>query len=440
MINVLIAISPLMAIARDDGLRLPPMGWMSWERYGCQRDCVNHPDTCISAKLFETQAELLVSKGFLAKGYNRVDIDDCYMDRRDPKTNDLRADEARFPGGIPALSEKIHFCGLKFGIYNDIGPGTCASDTGLNVSAGPDEVADAQLQRDVEMFAHEWKVDSLKVDGCGPRGPMNVTYPKLGDMLNRTGRQILFSCSWPVYGALGAPCNGDLSSEACFPSREIAKSCSTWRVFKDIMDVYNLPGHAGLLQIIDFYARNNETLAAVSGPGQYNDYDMLLAGNAGLSVAEAKIQMGMWSMWSAPLMISNDLRTIAPEFIDVLLNDEVIAIDQDPLSASAKGTILVNNSDVMSAQISVWHKPLADGSRAVALLNTGVFDASTYNLTITASMVGLQQGSSFSARSLWERRELGEFRGSAQFWLEPISILMLKVTAKTFPSLETIWL
>ena len=131
----------------------------SWERYGCQKDCVAHPDSCISANLFETQAQLLVSKGFKDKGYNRIDIDDCFMDKRDPTTNALRADETRFPGGIPALSKKIHGMGLLFGVYNDIGPGTCAGNPGLNVSAVPDERADAQLQRDVDLFANEWQIE-----------------------------------------------------------------------------------------------------------------------------------------------------------------------------------------------------------------------------------------------------------------------------------------
>jgi hypothetical protein len=139
-------------------------------------------------------------------------------------------------------------------------------------------------------------------------------------------------------------------------------------------------------QIINFYALNNETLRRVNGPGHYNDYDMLLAGDAGLSVPEARIQMTMWCMWSAPLLMSNDLRTIGPEFLDVLLNEEVIAVDQDPLGASAEGVIIVNNTNVMSAQVSVWHKPLSDGARAVALLNTGLFDAATYNLTMTGAV------------------------------------------------------
>ena len=37
-------------------------------------------------------------EGFLAAGYDRINIDDCYMDSRDPNTNDLRADQTRFPG------------------------------------------------------------------------------------------------------------------------------------------------------------------------------------------------------------------------------------------------------------------------------------------------------------------------------------------------------
>jgi alpha-N-acetylgalactosaminidase len=146
---------------------------------------------------------------------------------------------------------------------------------------------------------------------------MSVTYPKLGKYLNATGRQILFTCSWPVYTSLSAECGGSFANESCFPADLIVPACSTWRVFKDIMDAYNLPGHAGVRQIIDFYAQNNVSLRAASGPGHYNDYDMLLAGDAGLSVDEAKIQMGMWAMWSAPLLMSNDLRNIDPAFVEV---------------------------------------------------------------------------------------------------------------------------
>ena len=50
-----------------------------------------------------------------------------------------------------------------------------------------------------------------------------------------------------------------------------------------------------------------------------------------VTVEQSKAQMTMWSMWSAPLIMSNDLRTIAPEYKEVLLNKKVIQVDQDPL-------------------------------------------------------------------------------------------------------------
>lgn len=34
--------------AMDNGLmRTPPMGWLAWERFRCDTDCLNDPDNCI---------------------------------------------------------------------------------------------------------------------------------------------------------------------------------------------------------------------------------------------------------------------------------------------------------------------------------------------------------------------------------------------------------
>lgn len=61
---------------------------------------------------------------------------------------------------------------------------------------------------------------------------MNVTYPKLAAALNATGRQVQFTCSWPVYQALSPQCNSNLQLPGCFPMDEIVSACSSWRVFK----------------------------------------------------------------------------------------------------------------------------------------------------------------------------------------------------------------
>ena len=35
---------------------------MSWERYGCQKDCTDFPDGCIDANLFSSMAQAMVDK------------------------------------------------------------------------------------------------------------------------------------------------------------------------------------------------------------------------------------------------------------------------------------------------------------------------------------------------------------------------------------------
>eukprot|EP00912_Choanoflagellata_sp_UC4_P001434 UC4_evm6s893 len=228
-------------IARDDGLLKPPLGWMSWEVFGCERDCINYPDSCVSERNILAQGEALVSKGLKDVGFQYINIDDCYLEKRGTPTQksprgDLQADTERFPSGLAKLGDELHKLGLKFGVYNDIGQTTCASNPGLNISATDDEVADMQLQRDVEVMARDWEIDSIKVDGCAVdkvQNPMNITYPKLSKFLNNSGRQILFTCSWPVY-IQNLTATMDLLPGALdvVPWKSVEKHCSTWRVYK----------------------------------------------------------------------------------------------------------------------------------------------------------------------------------------------------------------
>ena len=40
----------------------------------------------------------------------------------------------------------------------------------------------------------------LQVDGCYADPAMyNITYPALGQALNKTNRAMVYSCSWPAY-------------------------------------------------------------------------------------------------------------------------------------------------------------------------------------------------------------------------------------------------
>ena len=89
---------------------------------------------------------------------------------------------------------------------------------------------------------------------------------------------------------------------------------------------------------------------------------MLEVGNGGMTTEEYRTHFSMWCLFSAPLMAGNDLQHMSSDTHDILTNKEVIAIDQDPLGV--QGNRVRKDGD-----IEVWSKQLADGSRAVVLLN-----------------------------------------------------------------------
>jgi alpha-galactosidase len=135
--------------------------------------------------------------------------------------------------------------------------------------------------------------------------------------------------------------------------------------------------------------------------GHWNDPDYL-APQQGMSSTQAQSQFSMWAMLGAPLILGSDPRTLSSSTISMLENANVIAIDQDSLGA--QGWLV---SQTGTGQ-QVWTKPLADGSRAVALFNR----ASSANtgddqggggaqIATTASAVGLPPASQYTLLNLW---------------------------------------
>lgn len=111
----------------DNGVaRTPPMGWLSWERFTCNIDCVNYPHNCINEQLYKDMADRMVEDGFKDVGYQYINIDDCWSEMERDSQNKLVADKKRFPSGIKALADYMHSKGLKLGIYGDVGYKTCA--------------------------------------------------------------------------------------------------------------------------------------------------------------------------------------------------------------------------------------------------------------------------------------------------------------------------
>ncbi|XP_059150953.1 alpha-N-acetylgalactosaminidase-like [Physella acuta] len=370
---VLMLASPTLAV--DNGLaRTPPMGWLSWQRFRCNLDCANDPLNCISERLYKDMADRLAADGYRDAGYVYVNIDDCWAAKqRDPVTLRLVPDPDRFPSGIKALADYVHSKGLKLGIYGDMGTFTCGGYPGSKFT----------LETDATTFA-EWGIDSLKLDGCySTTTDFTVAYPIMEFYLNKTGRPILYSCSWPAY-----------QQTPDYP--RIAEFCNIWRNYADIDDSWD-----SVKDIIQFYGDNKGNFSAVAGPGNFNDPDMIIIGDKGLSDSQEEVQMALWSIMAAPLYLSNDLRNVSDRARRLIQNKGAIAINQDPLGIMGKRAWQANG-------IQGWIRPvLPIGSYAVAVLNVndggsatpvtislatfGVTDIGRYNFTevFTGGFIGL---------------------------------------------------
>lgn len=388
----------------DNGLaRKPPMGWMSWTLFLCETDCARHPFSCISEQLYKDMADRMVDDGYLAAGYEFVHIDDCWMEKKRDSSKRLVADQKRFNSGIRALSDYMHAKGLKLGIYEDFGNFTCQNYPG---SLG-------HLDIDAETFA-EWDVDYLKLDGCySTPDQMATGYPEMGFHLNKSGRPIVYSCSWPAYL---------IDKPELVDYHIIAKHCNLWRNFDDISLSWD-----SIFSIIKYYNKNQDKLREGQKIGAWNDPDMIIVGNPEITEDQAKAQMTIWSIWSAPLIMSNDLRTVTPEHKAILLNERVIAIDQDPLGIMGRLVFQDETVYVYVKEVT----PVDDSknlySYAFAVLNHG---HETTSFSTDLSSIGLHNKGGYDLQDLWTGEKLGRFQITDVYKakLPPTSVVFVKAT------------
>ncbi|VDN09201.1 unnamed protein product [Dibothriocephalus latus] len=179
------------------------------------------------------------------------------------------------------------------------------------------------LETDAQTMA-DWDVDYIKMDGCYSDAAVQALgYHAFSRFLNATGRPIVFSCSYPAY---------EPWMEPTFPFNwtMLKQDCNLWRMLDDVQDSWT-----SVLGIIGAYEKHYVELAMHAGPGHWNDPDMLLLGNYGLSKEQQRVQMGMWAMFAAPLLMSTDLGAISSESKELLQSDLLLQINQDPLGLQA---------------------------------------------------------------------------------------------------------
>lgn len=347
--------------ALDNGVaRTPPMGWNSWNKFACKG---------LNEQVVRATADAIASNGMKDAGYQYVNIDDCWQTGRDADGN-IIVDAEKFPSGLKALADYIHSKGLKFGVYTDVGTKTCAGRPG---SIGHE-------YQDARQYA-AWGVDYVKEDWCNTLPGQNAesSYTLMRDALAATGRPIVFSiCEWG-------------SNKPWLWAGPIGNSWRTTDDIKDCWDCKRPRGGNGVVQIIDLMAG----LESYAGPGHWNDPDMLEVGNGGMTTEEYRAHFSMWAMFAAPLLVGTDIANMSADTRSILLNRAVIAVDQDPLGHA--GSRVKKDGD-----IEVWSRQLADGGRAVVLLNRS---ANPLSIGVGWTDIGYPSGLRATVRDLWSGKE-----------------------------------
>ncbi len=380
---MLVLLVPAAGNALENGLaRTPPMGWNSWNKYACKG---------INEGVVRETADAMASNGMKDAGYQYVIIDDCWQTGRDAEGN-IVVDKEKFPNGIKAVADYVHSKGLKFGIYTDAGMKTCGGRPG---SLGHE-------YQDARQYA-EWGVDYLKEDWCNtvPGQNSEASYTVMRDALKASGRPILFSiCEWG-------------STKPWLWAGSIG---NMWRSTGDIQDCWDCKktwGGNGVVQILDLM----DGIESYAGPGHWNDPDMLEVGNNGLTTTENRAHFSMWAMFSAPLLAGNDIEHMSADTKEILLNKEVIAIDQDTLGQ--QGRRVKKDGD-----LEIWSKQLADGGRAVALLNRS---AASAKISVKWTDIGYPDTLSASVRDLWAKKDVGQKTGGYSAEVPSHGVVMIKV-------------
>jgi alpha-galactosidase len=375
-------VSGRITIVGGDALALtPPLGWNSWNAWG----------NTVTAERVKASAEGMVKSGLHRQGYTYINIDDVWEGGLKPtRPYDLAA--SRDQNGDPTTNERfpdmkglvdyIHSLGLKAGLYSSPGPTTCQ---GLGATWQHEE-------QDARAYAR-WGFDYLKYDWCGysqiaPNPTLEdrkKPYELMGDILKKQDRDIIFSIC--QYGA------GNVWEWG----REVGGNL--WRMTGDIRDDW--PSMTG----IGFQQTGREQY---SGPGGWNDTDMLVVGMVGwsqgsrptnLTPNEQITHITLWALQAAPMLIGADLSRIDEWTTNLLGNREVLGVSQDELGRAASR----KSSDGWT---EVWARPLSDGTIAVGLFNRGPEAA-----PVTAMFADLGISGSAPVRDLWLHKDLGRASG-----------------------------
>lgn len=370
----------------------PAMGWNSWNCWGM----------AVDAEKVKAAADALVSSGLADHGWTYVNLDDGWQGPdRDSATGIIQTDPVKFPD-MKALADYVHAKGLKIGIYSSPGKLTCGKRLGSMLHE----------ELDASTWAR-WGMDYIKYDKCSYTESIPIKeyrkyweqlpYRIMQQALEKQPRDMVYSMC--QYG------DADVQTWAA------SLNANSWRNTDDIIDTWESMRSIGLKQL---------PLQRFNKPGHFNDPDMLVLGKVGwgpnlhdtrLTAGEQYVHMSLWCLFSAPLLLGNDLKALDPFTLNLLTNAEVLDVNQDEAAHPAEAVYY--EGDVL-----IIKKPLANGSMALGIFNLG---RETQTINLPAEVLKLGNTKQGRLRDLWRHKNIGSLGPRLSLKLEPHDCEMWRI-------------
>jgi alpha-galactosidase len=394
----------------------PPMGWNSWNCFA----------SAVTEERVKSAADAMVKSGLINHGWTYINVDDYWQNHRTSKdqtlrgpfrdTNGVIVPNSRFPD-MKGMADYIHSLGLKAGLYSSPGPWTC----------GGCEGSWQHEEQDAQTYA-AWGFDYLKYDWCSYGGVAdgavtNVMAVRSNGTPNKQGDAAIYP--YKVMGNFLREQKRDIVFSLCqYGNADVWKwggsvNGNSWRTTGDIRDTWKSMSDIGFKQ---------DKAEPFAKPGNWNDPDMLVVGQVGwghlhpsrLTPDEQYTHISLWCLLSAPLLIGCDMTKFDDFTLNLLENDEVLALDQDALGKSA--TCVLTNGDVR-----VFEKELKDGGRALGFFNLGSTPANLdFNQLSAIGFSGTQH-----VRDLWRQKDLADVDvdGVLTMTIPVHGVMLYKLTA-----------
>jgi alpha-galactosidase len=405
--NKLGAAERVLKIVVGDQIALtPPMGWNSWNCWAQN----------VSDKNVRASAKAMVDSGLINHGWTYINIDDTWQGSRGGDFNAIQGNK-KFPD-MKGLCDYVHSLGLKVGIYSTPWitsyagyPGGSSDDpNGTWVRLG-----DYESNKRLGKYAFDsndamqyglWGIDYLKYDW---HTHQEQHIGRMANALKASGRDIIYSLSAGMSFDKAAIC---------------AKLANCWRTTGDIRDGWTKKQvretwAVGVTEIWQEHLR----WAPFSGPGHWADADMLVVGKVGwgtphstkLTPDEQYTHISLWCLWSSPLLIGCPLDQLDDFTQNLLTNDEVLALDQDPLGKMATRIAKAGTTQVLA-------KDLEDSSKAVGLFNTG---EEPNSVKVTWQQLGVT-GKQI-VRDLWRQKNIGTYEDQFEAMVRPHGVVLVRI-------------